>query len=663
MTSSASATWYRSRTLQWCLILYLAALGVRAVFYVQVRDNPLYLWPTLDENTNHHAALAVLEGTMPSKAYLKAPVYLYTLVGVYSLFGPEPDAARLIQVFIAALWAPLTFLIAEALFGRTTGILAGLLGAVFWTFVFFSTELLDVALGGTLYLLTACLIVRLPETFRWTWLLCGLALGLSAITRPNILACAPLLAIAVAVVAWRSAEALGRSRLGLAAARVGWLTLGCCLAVLPVTMRNRVVGGEWVLIGAYGGVNFYLANNPEADAKNVELLGLPDYEPSGVFDANDPYNHTCFTYRKGCDYTSQQLGRPCTRGEMNRAMFALGGEYIQEHPAKFASDVGKRLCWFFNAYEYGDNKDLYQFREFSSLLAGLSYLHFGIVCPLIVVGLVAWALQGPRTPAMAYYGALLVGLIVPGTFFLVNARFRVTIVCLLAPLAAYGLVTTLAWCRPVVHRRRLFLAALVGAGVALFSNANVFGYRPPCHPYLLFIYAAACGATGHDEEMARTIEKIERADAMNIESGGHGRAMYCLFEYYDSKGQTDKALHYARRMLDKGQLDARASAKVFKACMRAGDQDLARDLLEAIWDGRAGAAPRDLAEAMLAYGKRYHDAIWCRRAEDAFRQLASRYPTELMYHRKAGEAEEAASQAVPSSSRKVDRLDTQGAQD
>jgi hypothetical protein len=657
------------RTFRWVVLIYLLALGVRLVYFQQVRHNPLYDWPTLDENTNHQAALAVLNGTDPAKSFLKAPLHTYYLVGVYRLFGPKPDSARLIQVFLSSLWAPLIFLIAERLFGRPTDLVAGVLAALFWTFVFFSTELLDVGIAGLFYLLTACLVVRMSDASPWKWFWCGLSLGLGAITRPNILVVAPLLAGAIVWVAWRRARS-GLLTSGPASrtgggheARALWLgarkgiitlALGCGVVIAPVTLRNRIVGGEWVLIAAYGGVNFYLANNPEADAKNVELLGLPDYVPSNTFDPNDPYDVYCFTYRSGCDYTRQKLGRPCTRGEMDRTMMALGRAYVRQYPSKFIGDSLKRLCWFFNAYEYADNKDLYQFTEFSRLLSGLSWFHYGILCPLVLLGLVA-ALglaraAGPdsgrrrecdsaavsanadRKAALTYYLVILAGLIGPGIFFLVNARFRAVIVCLMTPLAACAIVQAVGWCRRGVDRRKAFGAAALLAAVAVFSNSNLFGYRPPCHPYLLFIYAAACGATGRSDDMARTVEKIERAMATGVKGGGHGRALYCLYDYYDTKGALDKALYYGQQMMARQQLDPESVKRVFATFMRADRPDLVRQLLGIMNQGFTGRDRVFLAGALLDYARRYDDRAALAQAAECYRRLASEFPSEVAFH-------------------------------
>ena len=50
-----------------------------------------------------------------------------------------------------------------------------------------------------------------------------------------------------------------------ARAPVGALILGFALVIAPVTLRNRVVGGEWVPISYNAGINFYLGNNPDYD--------------------------------------------------------------------------------------------------------------------------------------------------------------------------------------------------------------------------------------------------------------------------------------------------------------------------------------------------------------------------------------------------------------
>jgi len=649
------------RTVLWSIFFYGLALAVRLAYFHDVRHNPLYDWPTLDENTNHHVALAVLNGTDPPKAYLKAPLHQWYLLAVYRVFGVSTDTARLVQLFLAALWAPLTFLIAERLFARPADLIAGLLAVGFWTFVFFSTELLDVAIAGVFYLLTACLLVRLSDANRWKWLLVGITIGLGAITRPNILMVAPTLVVTLLIVAWRTPRAASSDASTMrrggpwrdAILRVIALAIGCGIVILPITVRNRMVGGEWVLIATYGGVNFYLANNPESDARNVELLGLPDYVPSNEYDANDPFNVHCFTYRQGCDHTSQKLRRPCTRGEMNDMMMSLGRAYVRQYPWKFPGDSLKRFCWFFNSYEFADNKDLYQFCDFSRLLKGLSLLHYGILCPFVILGLILVLWRGPRNASLAYYLMMMAALIGPGMFFLVNARFRAVIVCLLVPLGAHGLVEAARLCRRSVERHKTYLAAAVLCLAAWFSNTNLFDYRPLCHPYLMFIYAAACGATGRQDEMARTIEKIEQTMAMDMKAGRHGRALFCLYDYYSQRDNLPKATFYGRMMIERNQLDPPTAKRVFITAVKANDRELAEVVLRFLNMGLQGKDRAFAAEAMIEYAQRYNDRQTLQEAAQCYRRLSAEFPMDLEFHNRIRFVDEllarpTTTQAVPS---------------
>jgi len=185
---------------RWALmggVVFALGVTVRLVFLLEARHNPLYQCPTIDERTHHEIAKAIAEGTAPSTAYLRAPAYLYFLGGIYKVTGPDSLMARYVQAVVASLAPVLVFLIGGRLFGPWVGVLSGVLSAVFWTFVFFSTELLDVSVACVLYLLLAYVLVTVADGRWWKWLLGGGLLGLGAITRPNVLVYAPVLAVVV----------------------------------------------------------------------------------------------------------------------------------------------------------------------------------------------------------------------------------------------------------------------------------------------------------------------------------------------------------------------------------------------------------------------------------------------------------------------------------
>ena len=62
---------------------------------------------------------------------------------------------------------------------------------------------------------------------------------------------------------------------GARAKLLGALVLGGALVILPVTLRNRVVAGEWVLVTDSGGLNLYIGNGRGA----IGTFRMPQHLP------------------------------------------------------------------------------------------------------------------------------------------------------------------------------------------------------------------------------------------------------------------------------------------------------------------------------------------------------------------------------------------------
>ena len=187
---------------------------------------------------------------------------------VYKVTGPDVLAGRLANCVLGALTCYLLAHLGVMLAGFRAGLLAGVLAAVYWPFIYFDGELLTVCLELVLDVALLLLLVRAGRGgSRWWYVAAGVAWGLSAITRPNILAFAPAIALWVLIAA-------PADRRIAAAARSFLLTCaGAAVAILPVTVRNYVVGHELVLVATNGGVNFYIGNNPKSDGCSAVVPG------------------------------------------------------------------------------------------------------------------------------------------------------------------------------------------------------------------------------------------------------------------------------------------------------------------------------------------------------------------------------------------------------
>jgi len=659
VTAKTSDSPGRGRDLLSIVLVFIVALAVRLIYFAEVRDTPLYQFPTLDERGNHEFALAVLQGHVPAVSYYKAPLYTYFLASVYRVLGDASIRARLVQCILAALSPVLTLLIARQLFGRAVGLVAGLWAAVFWTFVFFSVELLDASLACFFYLTLAYLLVAWDDRKPVKWLVCGLVLGLGAITRPNVLAFAPVLAVVVFVIAWRrerrdtapstdggrtfSPGMLRRPLLSVLA-----LTLGCCAAVLPVTVRNRIVGGEWVLLGAYGGLNVYVANNPHSDSKDGPLLvDESGFLPDTTWDPNEPWARCCLNFKNAYRFTEAHLGRKPRRGEFSSLLAGMGFEYIGDNPGWFARHAIRRFCWLFNAHESPSNKDLYHVLGFSRLLQALSWFHYGWLAPLGLVGLgLALASTSNRSAGLTYLVAMLASLALPAVMFIINSRFRLPMVHVLVVFAAFGLVELVRMVRRKADRSRLIVVALLLAALVLLCNLNLFGYRKDHHPYLRFAYAVACLQSGRHDLLDGALADFDRdlkADLIELQRQGrrsnttllldHCNPMRLLLPYYLEHGQQAEALRAAERMLEREHVDGEWAPRLFGIFLAADKRELAGRALQLVERECLRARPDVVADALARFGRKWNDRRALDQARGIYQDLTRRHPGRFEFYK------------------------------
>ncbi len=630
MSGNLSNTGSRLRWVLQLLLIYLVAVGVRAAFLRQVCHDSVYVSLGHDELVNDQVARAILSGQMPQSSFYKAPLYMYVLAGFYRLLGEDPLRARWAQLFVDGLSPVLLALISRRLFGGGVGLFAGLVGALFWSFVFYATELVDTSLACLLYLLLAYLMVALPEGRWWKWLICGLVLGAGIITRPNIQAFAPVLAVVVFVLALRGGQGL-RVALGHVLA----LAVGCSAAIMPVTLHNVLVGRECVLVATYGGLNAYAANSPWSDGKNGPLLvgeGVPDISS---LDPTHLWSRLDLNYNIARTYAQKQLGRPLTMAEVDQFFYRHTRQYILSHPGKFLTDSFKRFCWFFNAYEFPNLKDPYRLNGASSVFSGLSWLHFGLMCPAAILGLVMVLTDRRWTEGRVCYLAMLGALFVPGLFFVMNSRYRMPTVYVLTPLAAYGVIRFVQmWTRPTRWSVRIGGCALLG-GMAVFSNANLFGYSSSDHTELLMTYAQGAFQTGRRDLLADAAARFEKAYWHEVEHGGrpwigvlyHCRPLTWLFAYSHALNDRERMKKYGRLSAEQEDI-SQVAFTTYRILVQEGLREEATLLLDRMGKAEGPDIPRMVAEASTMHFEKFKDRQVLLRTERQMSRMLTRHPED-----------------------------------
>ena len=411
-------------------VITVAALAfvIRLVYLLELSSAPGFANPMIDEKWHWEWANEILSGPFfGDGAWFRAPLYPYFLAFLSLITGGSVFWSKLLQLFLTAGTAVFTFRIAEALLNRRTAIIAGIMYALYGTFLYYETMFLIPVLFVFLLTWGMYRLVAGGYTETKSLLFTGFIFGLAAIARPNILLVVPALMFWM----WFAHRRLTSSRTALTKAVL--LAVGVGLAVLPVTMRNVIVTGEMILISSQGGVNLYLGNNPQANGLNMIM-------PEVILDE-------AVTWREFVPATTRaaekEAGRDLSDAEVSSFWTGKAIDFVTEHPGDFLALVGKKMAYLAMGFENSDNLDVYHQRNQSLLYAMLLwkvenvfYFPFGLLLPLFLLGVVL--LKEKRHKLLPLYVFIII-YIPTIVLFLVTARHRLPLIPFFIIIAAGGL--------------------------------------------------------------------------------------------------------------------------------------------------------------------------------------------------------------------------------
>lgn len=548
---------FSAADLGWAAGIFLLALTVRLVYLSDWIESPYYDCPLLDEQYHHDWALEMARGEPgEAKPYFRAPLYPWCLGLIYRVFGAGPLAPRVAQALLGSFSAVLLFLLGRRVFGRAAGGAAGLVAGAYPVLVFFDGELLIAPLEVFLDLVFALALLGAWNTQRpGRWAAAGLAGGLSAIARPNILL--PMGVLGVWAL-WRWRRAADRRR-GLTA--IGAFILGACAAILPVTIRNRVVGGDWVLIASQGGINAYLGNGPTADG----FVPRSDR----LYSRFEGYEDTVELFAR--HEAERAVGRPLWPSEVSRYWTRQTLACITADPLRWIGLMARKSIAFWTRVEIRNNKNIAFALQFSPPLSALRrVLNFGLVGPFALVGLI-WAWRA--VPAAAPIVVLVLVYAASMVLFFVCDRFRAPLLpyFILSGMWAAGRMAALARRREFASLRRPLLGLAVAAALV---NIDWFGLsaQPRAEDEWML---SVCYDRKGETEAAR--EALERAVA---EDSSHYHALHNLGNLALREGDSDKALDYYRRAIEAFPAFATAYNSVGAVLAARGETEPARRAFE-----------------------------------------------------------------------------------
>ncbi|MFH0982494.1 MAG: tetratricopeptide repeat protein, partial [Planctomycetota bacterium] len=243
----------------------------------------------------------------------------------------------------------------------------------------------------------------------------------------------------------------------------GLFVTGIALVLGLVGWRNYRVGGEVSLTTFQAGPNFYIGNHPGATGRYVALRRGHEAPP--------------FERQDATTLAEAALGSSLTPREVSDYWLGAAWDYIKRHPVAWAKLLLYKWMLVWNAYEIPDTEGYTPYVHLSWLLSVCGGInHFGVLCPLAAVGILATARRW-RDLWLLY--ALLAALAGGVAVFYVLGRYRVPLVPVLAVFAGAGLCEIRRVLRALGTRqpaaagerpRRPWAVALVAAAVAVATN-------------------------------------------------------------------------------------------------------------------------------------------------------------------------------------------------
>jgi Dolichyl-phosphate-mannose-protein mannosyltransferase len=437
----------------WSSAIVAAALALRFAYLPVAAADPTFDHPFLDALWNVQHASAIAHGQLAAPhPFYRAPLYTYFLGGVLLSTGGRLLWAHIVQLVIGSLTALLVGTLAARLLGRGVGALAGLLFAATATIVFFDFELVNAIVFLPLVVIALLALeraMRAPSLSRV--LAVGVALGLAALARPDILVFTPV-AAAVAFAASRRAG-WGMVRTAAACAVLG---AGLALPIAPVTAYNALVGRDAVLISSQGGAILYVCNNPGADGLAPVMPGPTDtasYAADGTYTDN---------IESSSRYLARlALGHEPKPSEVSRYWTRRALAWITGHPLAWGRLVLRRAFYLIGGFEIGDQKNLAYYLAAWGPFAFLP--RWWWLFPLAVAGLTFPGDRRARLLLAAFalaYGAVLVA-------FVPVERFRLALYPVVCILAARFIIAGVSSMQARRWRDLALRGALVAALIAV----------------------------------------------------------------------------------------------------------------------------------------------------------------------------------------------------
>ncbi len=501
------------------LLITALAISIRLAYLLDVIDTIDFKVPVLDAAWYDTHALEVLKGDLlASQSIFRVPLYVYFLAGCYKIFGHNYLAPVLLQILLGSISCGIVFLIGSRAFGFWPGVVSGLGVSLHRVAVFSDLQLLPTTIFIFGTVVATYLVILGFETDKMrNWVLAGVCLGFSFLTRPDVIVFSGM--ILLPLLLW-----LGAKR-GLQRAIL--IVSPIVVAVLLLGLRNKVVTGEFYVLSSQGSLNLYIGNAVFADGKT------PLHPPTRAkFDLTmDRREDAMLAAAK--QHAFEDLGRSLSDNELSKYFLKKTLQEIRGDPARWIVLMLKKVYYFLNVYERSDMKPMWRISRHLSWAMKKLLLPFTAALAPASLGFLLVLVRRHRMGLVISAASLAFAL--NTILFFVSWRYRLPAVSYLWLLGGYGLVEV---AKALIEKRLLFVlsSALLMGGVAFVSASSYLGVREERYSAQYLVNEACIHSSyGLDDEAVNILKEALKLDPADE------RIHFVLGYQYAKMGRIDNA--------------------------------------------------------------------------------------------------------------------------
>ncbi|HDS01244.1 MAG TPA: glycosyltransferase family 39 protein, partial [candidate division Zixibacteria bacterium] len=356
----------------------------RVVYIWQYQGSEYWGHLTVDARFHYLWAQAIASGDFwGSQVFFRAPFYAYFLALLQLIFSDSILGIVIAQNIIGIISFLLTYKLCKEIFGARFAQIAAILYIFTFNFYFFESELLlDFLLLFFLPLFFLTIMRAEKSHGLLFWLLAGVILGLATATRPTVL----ILAVIVPLFFLRPSSKLFNFKSWIK--RSALFLAGLIIILLPIAIRNQVVGGQFTALPTQGGINFYIGNNQQADGWSA---AMPD-SLGGAF----------WQYAECKQIAERETGRELNPSEVSRFWYRKGLEEMADKPGRALQLYLKKITLLFTNDNISNNRNIPQFKNSISVSAILQ-ISWWLLFPFGLVGMIAGLKRNYKARLMALF--------------------------------------------------------------------------------------------------------------------------------------------------------------------------------------------------------------------------------------------------------------------